>query len=104
MANTEKIVRLLAEGRVAPVAQQGHLEQFAVVGDTGSYTTVVGATVAMCTCKRWRSTMERCTHIEAVVRRVNASPEELRLLDEAIKVRKAAEAAKADEAFARLGA
>lgn len=97
-----KAVRLLATGAVEPVADCPG--QFTVRGDTANYTTVVTATARLCTCKRWRESMLDCSHIAAVVRRLNADPGELAMMDEAVALRRARDGAVADELFARLGA
>lgn len=99
MPASEKAIRLLAEGRVRPdVALAPQL--FHVDGDHGCYTVVVGAHVRMCSC----AAKGDCSHIAAAIARVNATPDELALMDEALAVRRERERAAGEAAFALLGA
>lgn len=101
-APSSKAMKLLAEGRVVPdTAPPPSL--FWVDGDTpGSrYAVVVGAHVALCSCPSPRND---CSHVTAAAARVNASEGALALMDEALALRKARDAAEAEDLFARLGA
>lgn len=97
-APSEKALRLLVEGRVAPAVAP--VQEFVVDGDHGRYRVFIGANTQVCTCPAKAG----CSHIEAVVARVLATGPERELMDEALEYRRACEAAKAEELFARLGA
>jgi uncharacterized Zn finger protein len=95
-AKANKVLRLLAEGRVVedPVPAQ----VYRVEGDTGTYTVIAGAHVALCTCPA----QTRCSHIEAAVLRANASPMERALMDAAVDRRQAENTDRAEQVFARV--
>lgn len=100
----QKATRLLAEGRVRPSIYNQALgpQQFDVEGDTDRYVTVVGASVRMCSCKRWRETMLDCSHIEAACIFVNAKPDERALIEEVLALRKERDRVAIEAAFEAL--
>lgn len=77
-ARSEKVTRLLESGRVVPEPSNG-LQLLTVEGDSGRYRVVIGPTFTSCTCKGWRETMRRCTHIDAAVELAYATEAERKL-------------------------
>jgi uncharacterized Zn finger protein len=94
----EKAVRLLANGQVE--ADIAPATVYRVTGDHGTYTVVVGAHVALCTCPA----PGRCSHVEAAVVHANASETEKALIEAAVDRRHDRARRVADDLFARLGA
>lgn len=95
---TQKAGRLLGEGKVGASTQA---RIYPVEGDGGDvYLVTISPTVRMCPC----DARGGCSHIEACVALENADAELTAKVEEARERRREEQAAKADEAFRRLGA
>lgn len=102
----EKAVRLLAEGLVEPDLYSPH--DFTVFGDTGTYWVTVTPSRRRCDCEhglrcqRGEPSAGDCAHITAVVEWLRADAVTLAKLRVVLDARKARDAARAEELFARL--
>ncbi len=91
----------LAEGRVRPALAP--VREYIVESATRAgfrHSVFVGAHTAFCTCEH--KGPSRCWHLDAVIAREWASPEELAVMDEAVEHRRAVERADGEHAFEGL--
>lgn len=94
---TDKAMRLLCEGKIAPLPA-AHV--FLVDGTHGTYTVLIASHLETCTCPA----TGRCSHIVAAGAWTRAEGECKDLMVEALAIRRAREVARMDQAMADLAA